>query len=59
MEVDTGEALSIIIQETFNTLWPATSAPILLATDTKLKSYTEEVMGVKGTIEVKVEFEEQ
>ena len=59
MEVDTGAALSIISQETFNTLWPATSAPIVHATDTKLKSYTGEVIGVKGTIEVEVEYEDQ
>lgn len=59
MEVDTGAALSLISEETYNSLWANSTSPALQKSDAKLKSYTGEIIQVKGTIEVEVEYQDQ
>lgn len=56
MEVDTGAAVSIMSQTTFDELWPNRSkAPSMV----RLQSYSAEPISVVGSIEVAVEYQEQ
>ena len=56
MEVDTGAAVSIMLQTTFDELWPNRSkAPSTV----RLQSYSGEPISVVGSIEVAVEYQEQ
>ena len=57
MEVDTGAALSVISEQTYNNLW--SDPPQLQASTSVLKTYTGEVIRVKGLIEVDVIYKEQ
>ena len=60
MEVDTGAALSVISKQTYRELWPNLElAPTLKPSTVKLKTYTGETIGVKGTIDVHVTYLEQ
>ena len=60
MEVDTGAALSVISEQTYRELWPNPElAPTLKPSTVKLKTYTGESIGVKGTIDVHVAYLEQ
>ena len=56
MEVDTGAAVSIMSQTTFDELWPIWSkAPSTV----RLQSYSGEPISVVNSIEVAVEYQEQ
>ena len=59
MEVDTGASMSLISSVTFQKLWPAHSSPVLMATQTKLRTYTGEQINVLGTISANVQFKTQ
>ena len=59
MEVDTGVSMSLISSVTFQKLWPAHSSPVLMATQTKLHTYTGEQINVLGTISANVQFKTQ
>ena len=59
MEVDTGASVSLISSVTFQKLWPAHSSPVLMATQTKLRTYTGEQIHVLGTISANVQFKTQ
>ena len=59
MEVDTGASMSLISNVTFQKLWPAHSSPVLMATQTKLRTYTGEQINVLGTISANVQFKTQ
>ena len=56
MEVDTGAALSIISEETRKAVFPEEK---LRASELVLKTYTNEPMQVKGTLNVRVQYETQ
>ena len=56
MEVDTGAAVSITSQTTFDELWPNRS---LAPSTVRLQSYSGEPISVVGSIEVAVEYQEQ
>jgi len=57
MEVDTGAALSVISEQTYNSLW--TDPPQLRPCSSVLKTYTGEVIKVKGLIKVDVIYNDQ
>ena len=59
MEVDTGATLSVISNQTYNTLWPKNKAPPLRPCSTRLKTYTGQPISVKGSIEVDVCYEDK
>ena len=55
MELDTGAAVSLIIEATYKRLWSATSSrPKLKPTDSTLRGYTGNQLRVLGTIDVHV-----
>lgn len=55
MEVDTGAAASIISETTFRRLWAdAASSPSLQKTNMRLRTYTGEMLAIKGSISVNV-----
>ena len=54
MEVDTGAALSIISEDTYRRLWVQDNAPPLKPCTARLKTYTGEVISVKGALDVLV-----
>jgi len=59
LEVDTGAALSIISESTCHTLWPEGTAPALRNTNARLKSYTGDVINIKGTMNVDATYKEE
>ena len=56
MEIDTGATKSIISKETFDQLW-VSDAPTIQSTNTKLRTYTGEIIKVIGEIKVGVTVE--
>ena len=55
MEVDTGAAASIISEITFHRLWAdAAARPSLKKTNMRLRTYTGEMLVIKGSISVSV-----
>ena len=54
--MDTGAALSIISEKTRNTFFPREK---LRPSDLVLKTYTNELLNVVGTLNVRVQFEDQ
>lgn len=59
MELDTGATLSVISEETYHKLFSAENAPTLKTSKAQLKTYTGEVIPIKGEIEVKVQYKGQ
>lgn len=59
MEVDTGASVSIISEETYNRLWSPEDAPPLQESSVKLRTYSGEQIGVKGSTTVTVNYKEQ
>jgi len=60
MEVDTGASVSIISEETYNRLWtPEDAPPPLQESCVKLRTYSGEQIGVKGSTTVTVKYKEQ
>lgn len=59
MEIDTGASLSVIGENTLNTLWDGNSKFHLEKTSVRLKTYTGEELKPKGSIKVKVSYEGQ
>ena len=59
MQLDTGASLSIISEETYNTLWTPATTPTLQESDVKLKTYTGTVIPVVGVLEVTVAYKDQ
>ena len=59
MEVDTGATLSVISEETHNSLWSKDVCPPLRPTLARLKTYTGEQIKVMGTISVDVCYNDQ
>ncbi len=58
MEVDTGAAISVMNEHTYQSLWPQRKPP-LKPTSVRLKTYTGEHIVVKGIIRVRVLYEAQ
>ena len=56
MEVDTGAALSLISEETFNSHFNLTE---LQPTDVQLRTYSGELISALGSLDVEVEYESQ
>ena len=56
MEVDTGAALSLISEETFNSHFNFTE---LQPTDVQLRTYSGELISALGSLDVEVEYESQ
>ena len=56
--MDAGAALSIISETTYSKVWPA-DAPPLSSSYKQLQTYTGELLEVKGTIVVTVEYQNQ
>ena len=52
MEVDTGASVSIISEATYNRLWSPEDAPPLQESSVKLRTYSGEQIGVKGSIRI-------
>ena len=59
MEVDTGASVSIISEETYNRLWSPEDAPPLQKSSVKLRTYSGEQIGVKGSTIVTVKYKDQ
>ena len=59
MEVDTGAALSIISEATYQSLWATNLKPPLKTTDIKLHTYTKKSLQVLGSIEIEMIYKEQ
>lgn len=59
MEVDTGAAVSVISEKTFQRLWPQESAPVLQPCSATLKTYTGETIQVNGMISVEASYQGQ
>ena len=59
MEVDTGEALSLISAATFAQLWPAGTAPQLTKSSIRLRTYTGEELQLVGEGVVRVQYQNQ
>ena len=59
MEVDTGASASIISEHTYRTTWPAKQRPPLRQSDTRLHTYSGELIQVLGTITVPVCYRQQ
>ena len=59
MEVDTGASVSIISEETYNRLWSPEDAPPLQESSVKLRTYSGEQIGVKGSTIVTVKYKDQ
>ena len=59
MEVDTGAALSLISETTYDCLWAPELAPPLTPTNIRLCTYTGEGLDVKGSAQVLVEYGSQ
>ena len=54
MEIDTGASLSIISEETYNSLWVTGSRPKLQPTTVNLHIYTKESITALGSITIDV-----
>ena len=54
MEVDTGAALSIISDDTYRSVWASDDAPLLKPCTACLKTYTDDIIPVKGALDVQV-----
>ena len=54
MEVDTGAALSIISDDTYRSVWASDDAPLLKPCTACLKTYTGDIIPVKGALDVQV-----
>ena len=54
MEVDTGASLSIISDDTYRSVWASDDAPLLKPCTTCLKTYTGDIIPVKGALDVQV-----
>ena len=59
MEIDTGASVSIISEETYNRLWSPEDAPPLQESSVKLRTYSGEQIGVKGSTTVTVRYKNQ
>lgn len=60
MEVDTGAAFSVISEDTCNSLWSHTSTPAIKQVNgPQLKTYTGELISIKGLIQVPVTYNDQ
>ena len=57
--VDTGASVSIISEETYNRLWSPEDAPPLQESSVKLRTYSGEQIGVKGSTIVTVKYKDQ
>ena len=59
MEVDTGASVSLISDQTYRTTWTAAKRPPLQPSDTRLYTYSGELIEVLGTISVTVSYKQQ
>ena len=59
LEVDTGATLSIISQNTYETLWADGKIPLLQPSGARLRTYTGEEIKVMGNLEVDVKLNGQ
>ena len=59
MEVDTGASVSLISDQTYRTTWTAAKRPPLQPSDTRLYTYSGELIEVLGTISVTVCYKQQ
>eukprot|EP00731_Ephydatia_muelleri_P017266 Em0010g364a len=59
MEIDTGAAVSIISETTYTGLWSKNVRPPLLQSTVLLRTYTGEVLSVKGQVMVNVTYQDQ
>ncbi len=58
MEIDTGAAISVMNEHTYQSLWPQRKPPIK-PTSVRLKTYTGEHIVVKGIIRARVLYKAQ
>ena len=59
MEVDTGASVSLISENTYRTTWTAAKRPPLQPSDTRLYTYSGELIEVLGAITVTVCYKQQ
>ncbi len=59
MQIDIGASVSVISEETFHLLWPATAALEVQRTGIKLRTYSGGELEVKGAIMVDVSYKGQ
>lgn len=59
MELDTGSSASIISDRTYRTVWPARQRPRLQPSSARLRTYSGEVLPVRGSITVTATYEGQ
>ena len=59
MEVDTGASVSLISENTYRTTWTAAKRPPLQRSDTRLYTYSGELIDVLGAIRVTVCYKQQ
>ncbi len=59
MQIDTGASVSVISEETYHLIWPATAAPEVQKTGIKLRTYSGGELEVKGAIMVDVSYKGQ
>ncbi len=59
MEVDTGATLSVMSEDTYQTLWPTDARPPLQPSTAQLSTYTGECILVLGQITLRVSFQQQ
>eukprot|EP00731_Ephydatia_muelleri_P004369 Em0002g545a len=59
MEIDTGAAVSIISETTYTGLWSKNVRPPLLQSTVLLRTYTGEVLSVKGQVMVNAKYQDQ
>ena len=59
MDIDTGTSVSIISEQTFKELWGQDRHPALQHCGIRLRTYTGEILPIKGQIQVDVHYKDQ
>ena len=59
MQIDTGAAVSVMSVVTYEQLWPQGNGPTLKPTNTKLTTYSGDVLKTVGTITCNIEYQNQ
>ena len=59
MDIDTGASISIISEQTFKELWGQDCHPALQRCGIRLRTYTGELLPIKGEIQVDVHYKDQ
>ncbi len=59
MEIDTGASASIISEETYGKLWSNDQTPALCESPIKLRTYTGEIIPIRGAVNVNIAYGNQ